>query len=328
MKKSLKRISAMIFAVALVISLVPTTMAVDGTEDDEFSEFLTNVNSNTIYFEETDSSEDNLAVASATDADEEQWDKQQRADAKRHNEEVIQKAKEYVWSLDLQSKGLGFIENSCIEELESYEGMDDGQILSYTVYTPKSDSPSIDDLTYLGTHQARKFYTYFPSSMETKSNIKKDTRSTLQKWADQVVSCFLVFQSVEVNAGWYVFQNMMGAPKDYTVKSAAFTESYCNLNIHTRGVYTQYGNGDYDMVTSQQYAETYPYMIFHPVDSPDYKEYYGKRFGYSGNVYSRKYKNSASKLCEEAWQVFYGSLVADKFDTVNIRSFKTVWPEK
>ena len=82
------------------------------------------------------------------------------------------------------------------------------------------------------------------------------------------------------------------------------------------------------MVTSQQYAETYPYMIFHPVDSPDYKEYYGKRFGYSGNVYSRKYKNSASKLCEEAWQVFYGSLVADKFDTVNIRSFKTVWPEK
>lgn len=96
----------------------------------------------------------------------------------------------------------------------------------------------------------------------------------------------------------------------------------------TRGVYTQYGNGDYDMVTSQQYAETYPYMLFHPVDSPDYKEYYGKRFGYSGNVYSRKYKNSASKLCEEAWQVFYGSLVADKFDTVNIRSFKTVWPEK
>lgn len=234
MKKSLKRISAMIFAVALVISLVPTTMAVDGTEDDEFSEFLTNVNSNTIYFEETDSSEDNLAVASATGTDEEQWDKQQRADAKRHNEEVIQKAKEYVWSLDLQSKGLGFIENSCIEELESYEGMDDGQILSYTVYTPKSDSPSIDDLTYLGTHQARKFYTYFPSSMETKSNIKKDTRSTLQKWADQVVSCFLVFQSVEVNAGWYVFQNMMGAPNDYTVKSAAFTESYCNLNIHTR----------------------------------------------------------------------------------------------
>lgn len=76
------------------------------------------------------------------------------------------------------------------------------------------------------------------------------------------------------------------------------------------------------------YAETYPYMLFHPVDSPDYKEYYGKRFGYSGNVYSRKYKNSASKLCEEAWQVFYGSLVADKFDTVNIRSFKTVWPEK
>ncbi len=47
-----------------------------------------------------------------------------------HNEEVIQKAKDYVWSLDLQSKGLGFIENSCIEELESYEGMDDGQILS------------------------------------------------------------------------------------------------------------------------------------------------------------------------------------------------------
>lgn len=83
-----------------------------------------------------------------------------------------------------------------------------------------------------------------------------------------------------------------------------------------------------DEFTSQQYAETYPYMIFHPVDSPDYKEYYGKRFGYSGNVYSRKYKNSASKLCEEAWQVFYGSLVADKFDTVNIRSFKTVWPEK
>lgn len=331
-----KRIISLLLTVAMFTALCMPAFADDSGEKDiynaEFSEFLTHVNANTISFEDENFLEeaggDMPNRAPGYKMSEEQYDRQQKQQAKLHNDEVIQRAKQYVRSLDLQSRGLGFIEDSCIEELESYEGMDGAKILSYTVYTPKSNSPSIDELKYFGTYQARKFYTYFPSSLEAKSNIKKDSKSILQKWASNLVGCILVFQTMEVNAAWTAFQIMMGAPRDYTVQRDAFTESYCNLNIRTRGIYTQYGNGDYDMVTSQQYAQTYPYMIFHPVDSPKYEEFYGKKFGFSGNVYSAKYKKSSNELCKEAWQVFNGSLVMDKFDKIEIRSFKTVWPKK
>ena len=330
----MKKAISVLLATTLCASLATPAFATAELNEVSYSfeEFKKDVDAHTITFGESTLPETEMRTSSLSSLN---YDEVQKAISREHNAVVVEEAKEYVRSLNLHEAGLGFIEKSCIAELESYASLEDAQILSYTVYTPKMDnsaalnqrsSPAEPELTYLGTYQARDFYTYFPSSLSTKTNVKKNTnKSKLQQWVDCIINCTLVFAPIEVNAVWATFQNKMGAPDQYTVQTSAFTESYCNLNIYTRGVYTKFGNGAYDMVTSQQYAQTYPYMIFHPVDSPKYDEFYGHSFGYKGNVYSNKYKNSANDLCKEAWQVFYGSLVVDKFDKINTSAFKTLW---
>jgi len=196
-----------------------------------------------------------------------------------HNKKAAQQAKSYVMSLNLKAAGYAFIEESCLEELERYEKMDDFQILSYTIHVPKNNSNSqVSTLAappanffYFGTYGGRDFYFYYPSTTNGKTtNYKQISQSVLQQWVNNAVNLVMVFADIRVSAGFSAFQALMGAPKNYTVKTGAFTENYFNANVHTRGIYTLYGNGTYQMLTSQQYAEIYPYAVFHPVDSPAY----------------------------------------------------------
>jgi hypothetical protein len=211
--------------------------------------------------------------------------------------------------------------------------MEDAQLTSYTVYTPNrsseatlSSSPSESDLTYFGSYGGRKFYFFYPSSAGVKTNIQKQsTTSKLQSWINNILGCTMVFADIEVSALWSSFQLSMGAPDNYIVQSGAFTQSFCNLTMYTRGIYTQYGNGDYDMLTSQQFCNVYPYMVFHPVDSPNYAGSYNKDYGFQGQVFSPKYKNSTTSLCKEAWQLFNGTWILNAHDRVNTSAFKTIW---
>ena len=254
---------------------------------------------------------------------------------KAHNISAAQQAKDYVRKLNLSESGYGYIEEFCLEELDYYMNMEDAQLLSYTVYTPNqhsvttlSDSPTEEELRLFGTYGGRDFYYFYPSSAEVKTNVKKqETKAKLQGWVNNVIGCVLEFESIKVNALWSAFQLLMGAPSDYIVQTGAFTESYCNLTMYTRGLYTEYGNGTYEMLSSQQYCAVYPYKIFHPVDSPNYSGAYVKDYGYQGQIYSNKYMNSPKSLCQEAWQIYNGALVVAAHDTINTSAFKTIWED-
>mgnify|MGYP003623639609 CR=1 FL=1 len=241
-------------------------------------------------------------------------------------------------SLNLQDAGYGFIEEFCLEELEYYESLDGVKLLSYTVNVPKSEAVSVNDpkvstqgvalskLNYFGTYGGRTFYFYYPSTanLDTK-NYQQKTQSILQQWVNNSINLYMVFADIRVAAAWTSIQTLMGAPKNYTVRSGAWTDYYFNTNVHTRGIYTLYGSNSYEMVTSQQYAQLYPYIVFHPVDSPKYLGAYTKDYGYQGVAYSPKFRIGDSKLCQEAWQAFNGAVVTPKHDKVNLQNTQYTW---
>ncbi len=262
-------------------------------------------------------------------------DDAQKETAKIHNIRAAQTAKEYVESLNLAAKGLGYIEDSCLEELDYYMTIEDAELTSYTVYTPKVNSPktnavirsspSLSGMVYFGSYNSRDFYVFYPSSGSFRTNYEKQTSSSiLQEWIKNIVSCTVQFQDVQASVVWSAFHLAMGTPNNYIVHDEAFTKSYCNLNTYTRGIYTLGGNNTYLLQTSQQYAMVYPYTEFHPVDSPKYNGSYNQDYD-PGVAYSPKYRESIYLLCQEAWQVFYGAVSFNKFDKININSLKTFW---
>ena len=242
-----------------------------------------------------------------------------------HNERVAEEAKAFVLSLGLADEGLGFIEEACLEELEAYSTMEDAQLISYTVHVPKDPAdiaPTASvpaKYTLFGTYGGRDFYFYYPSSASVITNICEQTnKAKLQQFMSGALNVLMVFADIRVSAAWAI----LGVPSGYTVQVGAKLENYCQVDLYTRGIYTLYGNGTYQMVTSQQYGDVFPYMVFHTAKQPDYPPTYTKEFGYKGQVYSSKYKNSQASLCKEAWQAFNGSVVLNKYDKVDLSCCK------
>ena len=263
------------------------------------------------------------------------YDEAQKTIALEHNARVAEQAKEFVRSLNLSEKNFGYIEEFCLAELDYYSTMEDAQLISYTVHTPKQNSgvnrssPSESDLMYFGTYQARDFYFFYPSEAETTTNVKRQsTKSVLQNWAKALLGVLLSYngggsETVSVTTLWSDIMSISSLPQNYVVKDNAYAESYCDVVVHTRGIYTQFGNGDYEMLTSQQFGEVYPFVNFYPVDRPTYPGCISYDYGYEGIVTSPRYNAGTSALCQEAWQKFYGSLVLP--DTLLLSSLKTYW---
>ena len=324
-----KRIISIVVCLSMLISTMPAIASdvqlnlVENNYEDQAIISKQNSDVHTITFEEsTLSGNTSRALANSSIS----YEEAQAQLVKNHNIAAVEKAKDYVESLHLAEAGLEYIEEFCLNELDYYMNIEDAQLLSYTVYTPKSplsSSLSETDMLYFGTYGGLDFYFYYPSEAELKTNVKKQTStSVLQYWVNNILNCIMSFSGTEVSVAWSVFRTLMGAPQQYKVTTGAFTENYANLNIKTRCIYEE----NYSKVlSSQQFANVYPYMVFHPVDSPTYLGSYNYDCGYQGMVYSRKYKDNVTDLCKEAWQIYYGTLVVDRFDTIDTSTFKTIW---
>ena len=65
--------------------------------------------------------------------------------------------------------------------------------------------------------------------------------------------------------------------------------------------------------SAQQFDEVSSYAVFQPCDNKD--------FGYKGQVFSPKYKQSTQNLSKEARQVFNGAVGIGKHDKMNTQSY-------
>lgn len=329
-----KRLIAGVLVAMMVASMMATTVfavepRVDGAEEKKVY-WEEDVNSYQIRFER-----DSLPEISAISVvGENDYEEAQKVLTREHNAKVAQQAKDFVKSLNLSEENFGYIEEFCLEELDYYSAMEDAQLISYTVHTPKnsteiSSSPSKSDLIYFGTYQSRDFYFFYPSEAETTTNIKKQsTKSILQQWAKALLNVVLSYngggsETATASVSWSDIMSISDLPKNYIVKDNAYSESYCDVKVHTRGIYTQFGNGSYQMLTSQQYGEVYPFVNFYPVDRPAQPGCITYDYGYDGYVTSPRYNAGTSALCQEAWQKFYGAYVAP--DKLLLTSLQTYW---
>lgn len=237
-------------------------------------------------------------------------------------------AAEFIKSLNLSEKGYESIETFCLNELEYYGKMEEAELISYTVHVPKESSSGTrasappKGYTFFGSFGGRDFYFYYPSTLKLKTNVQKtQSQSTLQKWVNGSTNLLMAYANIKISVPWTIFQTIIGTPSNYKVTVGAHLEHYCNVNIHTRGIYTLYANGTYQMLTSQQFGDVYPYNVFHPADSPKYQGSYNHDFGYKGQVFSPKYKKSVSALCQEAWEIYNGAYSPDNHDKILLTSY-------
>lgn len=240
-----------------------------------------------------------------------------------HNAIAAENAKEFVQSLNLPQHGLEFIYESCISELDDISQATDYILKSYTVRVPKNslyqgeaaiaqDTVPFEDLTYYGSYGGRDFYYYYYSESAHSTEYKR-VSSRLGQWFSNMVDLILCFADANITVPVTLLKQTMGAPSGYTPNSQAYAEFYFNVNIMSRGIYTKYTtllptpHTTYDQVTSGQIGHLYPFVVFHPVDSPTYNGTYNLELGYQGPVYTPNFSNKDVQL-EEAWMAFNGSI--------------------
>lgn len=239
-----------------------------------------------------------------------------------HNQEAANTAKEYVQSLNLQDVGLEFIEKSCLKELDRLSECDDFTLTSYTVLVPegalssRTRSVPFKDLTYYGTYAGRDFYFYYYSETRGTINYKKTTPRAKQ-WFQNVVDLVLCFADAKTTVPLTLVKQAMGNPYGYVPKDAAYCEYGFNVNIRTRGIYTNYTtllptpHTTYEEVCSGQIGHLYPGVVYYPVESPKYKYSYSIDLGYQGAVYTPYFHDKNQQL-KDAYSGFNGASIHRK----------------
>lgn len=335
--KKFKNILCLTLAISLCLSLVIPAFATDeiNAEPDALSELRSDeimdrmAKISTPYTIEFERSVVPQTYA-ANNVEDVSIDAAEKAVNKAHNEEAVRQAEELLFSLDLSESGYGFIEEACLQELNYYKEQDEVQLLSYTIFAPNENyetavlasTPSDSDLFYFGTYNSKDFYFYYPSMAEVQSKIVKQTStSSIQKWVSGIVNFFAQFGSIEVQFAWQLFQNQLNVAGKYEVHDSAFLESYCILQMHTRYIYGKGGNNNNILLSSQQFCEVYPYTVLHTGNTS--KPTVTVNYGYAGQAFSTKFNNGTAKLCQEAWQIFYGSVVLDRFNDLKVDQLKT-----
>lgn len=244
--------------------------------------------------------------------------------AQSHNIIAAEKAKKYVQSLNLSESGLGYIEDSCLAELDYYKTLEDTELTSYTVFTPSnsvalSSSSLPSNMYYYGTANNVTFYFYYPSAATINTNVVTlNSQSSLQKWVNNTVNIGMSFLQTEFSVVFASLNAIWGLPNGYQVHTNAYTEQKCNVDVRTRHIGAiSNGTNKWIDLTTQQYGNVYPYITFNPVDTsrPGALTH---DYGFQGQVFSPHYQLGTQTLCNEAWQVYMGAISFP--DKLNLRS--------
>lgn len=181
------------------------------------------------------------------------------------DESNIEAAKDFVTSLDLQEKGYGYIEESCLKQLEDFDENGGIELKSYTVLVPQDNKSSMN---VLGTYNGRTFYYDWYSSYDAEYAQERSCSDydTLDQWQQGTIDLILCFIDARITVPYTIISNMSDM-LGYEVHMGAFVESGALLDARCRGVYVENlsGAGGYTMVTSGEAGHAQPFIRFHPV---------------------------------------------------------------
>ena len=246
-----------------------------------------------------------------------------------HNENAVNQAKDYLYSLNLADSGFELIEESCLMELEEMKDDTNYMLESYTIKVPKinesiQNKPAATDeqvppawLTYYGTYANTDFYFYFFSEAEKTTQFKKVSNG-MEDWFKNLAELVLCFADVEVGVSSALIKSVMQATIGYTPTSNAYAEYYFDVLTDTRGIYAFHNAVvGYDVVTTQQRAALYPYVVYYPVQRPQYQGSYNVEIGFSGMVYTPKFDDTEYQL-KRAYQHLFLSASVDPDDDIMV----------
>lgn len=185
-------------------------------------------------------------------------------DLERSEKSNVEMAREAVLELNLAERGLSYIEEACLTELEEIEKDSNCTLNEYTVLVPKTRATNP---SYYATYYGRDYY----SSLTSMSNITLEKNNSfgaynnLRDWSKNAISLGLCFSNVlQLTIPWTLITATY--PSGYTLHTSDWMESYINLNPTNRAIYAKRGTS-YVHLVNREYGPTRPYFVYHYNDA-------------------------------------------------------------
>lgn len=263
-------IKQIILAIAISIFGSQSVFAADSNcIAEEYMDSTISENVNTQYHEYTISFPDRNALSAQEQRDFDSLNEE------RVNEERVNEAILYVESLNLSEKGLGYIETSCLHELNTFLENEDLLLVSYTVLTPIENnvlSTVPSNFKFFGSvdetsTSTRKYY--YDTFSKSEVDLKKLSAegSKLKSWVTGIVDICMNWADDKISIAYTVVCTINNnLPPKYDVLPTDRVDAYYRVKLKGRGIYTKNTNGswgrdDYAMVYSDDKGVAVPYVI-------------------------------------------------------------------
>lgn len=246
--KSLKRFIAIISTVALLSSAVVNVFAEDNKsksmdksiEDtkDTLSEYEhVTVFSETMLYNEIANDEDYKELAKTN----------------------IEQARMGVLALNLDERGLSYIEDACLAELDTFLSDSECMLHEYTVLIPTARASTPQFYT---TYKNTDFYTSLTSkSSFTVKKLNFGKYDTLVAWSQNAISLGLCFSTQLVYTLPWTLVNA-SLPSGYEIYTSDWTDAYITYKPTNRALYVKEGT-TYKNVSNREYGDAHPYTVYH-----------------------------------------------------------------
>ena len=187
----------------------------------------------------------------------------------------IEDAIEQVKALGLTQQGYGYIQESCIKQLESFAA-EEANLLSYSVLVPRASDPFImaDFGRYNGRDYCWAYYSSYAREICRESSYKENDADEWAAWANGIINLAMNFMSLYATLPYSVLADAADAA-GYTIRDTAYIENYIVVEGTCRGIYTyddehNYNNdGSAVMLWADEWGYARATSVLHPV-SVDY----------------------------------------------------------
>ena len=199
-------------------------------------------------------------------------------------ENTIDTAISYVKSLNLKDMGYSYIEEACLEELDSYKD-DDVVLESYTVLVPKARAKS-----YYGTYLNSDYYYEYTSvsDMQRETNGAEKGASNESKWNNWILGAMdlgMCFATKKWSIPYTIIRTVTGVSGTSAVHYGSYNQYVEQFtNTVTRTIFKEKSTGKFDPCYQDQTSSLRVKLYFCPVGTAFSSDYIEISDVYNGSV--------------------------------------------
>lgn len=190
----------------------------------------------------------------------------------------------YVKSLNLNDMGYSYIEEACLEELDSYKD-DDVVLESYTVLVPKARAKS-----YYGKYLNSNYYYEYTSvaNMRRETKGEKKDASNASKWNNWILGAMdlgMNFFTAEWSIPYSIIRAVTGVSGTAAVHYGSYNQYVEQFtNTVTRTIFKEKSSGSLDPCYQDQTSSLRVKLYFCPVGTAFSSDYIEIKTVFNGSV--------------------------------------------